>query len=193
MSQLPMIALFAKFPRAGEAKTRLAPLLGDAGAAEVHRKLVERTLATMRASGLPFAVYYTGAAQQDFADWLGDDVELVQQGEGDLGARLAQVSAPAIVLGADIPGLTADHLREAAAMLEDAPVVIGPASDGGYYLLGFAEKYPFLWSDMAWGTETVLNDTEARLAQHNVAYGKLSELDDCDRPEDLDRWPELLA
>lgn len=193
MASPPTIALFARYPRAGEAKTRLAPLLGDAGAAEVHRKLVERTLAVIRQSGLPFAVWCTGAPRADFAAWLGADVPLVEQGEGDLGERLARVPAPAILLGADIPGLTPQHLRGAAAALEQAPVVIGPASDGGYYLLGFASAVPFLWQDMPWGTATVLEQTRTRLAAQDVRFAMLDELDDCDRPEDLAHWPELLA
>lgn len=193
MSALPTIALFAKYPRAGQAKTRLAPLLGEVGAAGVHRKLVERTLATMRASGLPFAIHIAGAPPTKFAEWLGEDVPLVEQGEGDLGDRLARVAAPAILLGADIPGLRAKHLTAAAAALEEVPVVIGPASDGGYYLLGFTEGLPFLWPDMPWGTETVRAETEARLAARQVPYRLLDELDDCDRPDDLAQWPELLV
>ncbi|MCB2066386.1 MAG: TIGR04282 family arsenosugar biosynthesis glycosyltransferase [Erythrobacter sp.] len=192
MAPLPTIALFAKFPRAGQVKTRLAPLLGEEGAARVHRRLVERTMAKVRASGLPFAVWYSGAQAADFADWLGHDVPLEPQGEGDLGDRLARVPAPAIVLGADIPGLTAEHLRAAARAMAQVPAVIGPASDGGYYLLGFTREMPFLWHQMPWGTERVLAGTEARLQQHKVAYRLLSELDDCDRPEDLAQWPELL-
>lgn len=192
MASPPTIALFAKYPHAGQAKTRLAPLLGEDGAARVHRKLVERTLATMRVSGLPFMVYFAGAPRADFAAWLGDDVPLVEQGEGDLGARLSRVPAPAILLGADIPGLRVEHLRDAATALDEVPVVIGPASDGGYYLLGFTAQMPFLWSDMPWGTETVRERTEARLAEQNVPYRLLGELDDCDRPEDLQQWPELL-
>lgn len=193
MRETPTIALFAKYPRAGEAKTRLAPLLGDAGAAKVHRRLVERTLATMRESGLPFAVYYTGAGADEFSAWLGADVHLVQQGSGDLGTRLARVSGPAIVLGADIPGLTAQHLRDAAKALDEVPVVIGPASDGGYYLLGFREQIPAIWRDMAWGTDVVLHDTEVRLRDLDLAYRKLGVLDDCDRPEDLANWPDLVS
>ena len=193
MSDAPTIALFAKYPRAGEAKTRLAPLLGLAGAAEIHRRLVERTLMTMRESDLPFSVHYTGASADDFARWLGDDVPLVEQGEGDLGARLARVAGPAIVLGADIPGLTASHLRDAAKALESVPVVIGPASDGGYYLLGFREQSRALWRGMSWGTHTVLQETETRLHSLGLPYSKLGVLDDCDRPEDLANWPELLS
>ncbi|MDE1467177.1 TIGR04282 family arsenosugar biosynthesis glycosyltransferase [Aurantiacibacter sp. D1-12] len=191
-STLPTIALFAKFPVAGQAKTRLAPLLGGAGAAEVHRRLVGRTVATIRESGLPFQVWTTGASHTEFAAWLGEDVALVEQGEGDLGARLSRAPAPAILLGADVPGLTAQHLREAADALETHEAVIGPASDGGYYLLGFARALDFLWQDMRWGTDEVLRETEVRLKAANVRYRLLGELDDCDRPEDLEKWPELV-
>ncbi len=189
---VPQIALIAKYPAPGRAKTRLVPALGEEGAAQVHRRLVERALATIRASGLPFSVWTTGAAHAEFADWLGTDIAFVEQGEGDLGARLARVPAPAIVLGADIPGLTAKHLRDAVAALEEVPAVIGPASDGGYYLLGFTREMPFLWDDMPWGTERVLKHTERRLKEQDVLYRLLGVLDDCDRPEDLSKWPDLL-
>lgn len=193
MSANPIVALFAKYPRAGEAKTRLAPLLGDAGAANLHRLLVERTLATMRRSGLPLAVHYSGAAEAEFAAWLGDDLCYVAQGDGDLGDRLARVEPPAFVLGADIPGLTAGHLQAAASALEQVPVVIGPASDGGYYLLGLAQPQPELWRAMPWGTDAVLTETRARLDAAGTPYRLLETLDDCDRPEDLAKWPDLLA
>ena len=194
MSQpLPTVALFAKFPRAGEAKTRLIPALGAEGAAALHRRLVERTLATVRESRLPFAVWTTGAEHAEFRGWLGDDVALVEQGEGDLGARLARVAAPAIVLGADLPDLAASHLREAAGALEEHDAVIGPAADGGYYLLGFRVHLPFLWSDMRWGGETVLGETIDRLRDHDKSFAMLDTLRDCDRPEDLAHWPDLTA
>lgn len=189
----PTVALFARYPRAGEAKTRLIPALGVDGAAALHRRLVERTLGVIRASGLPFAVWTTGADEGEFRDWLGDAMALTAQGEGDLGARLAQVPAPAILLGADVPDLSPAHLRDAAGALQEVPVVIGPAQDGGYYLLGFTQPVPFLWPDMAWGTDRVLRETEARLRRAGVAYRLLEPLSDCDRPEDLARWPELLG
>ncbi len=189
----PTIVLFAKFPVPGQAKTRLIPAVGAEGAARVHRLLVERTMETIRASGLPFAVHFTGAGAEEFRNWLGDDVALVEQGEGDLGARLNRVGGPAILLGGDIPGLAVRHLQEASEALLRKDAVIGPAQDGGYYLLGFNRRLPFLFTDMPWGTETVLNDTLERLKAAEVEPALLEMLDDCDRPADLTRYPELLA
>ncbi len=191
VSNLPTVALFAKYPVPGLAKTRLIPALGAEGAAMVHRRLVERTLRVIRESGLPFTVWTTGAPHSDFAAWLGSDVPLMAQSEGDLGERLACALTPAILLGADIPDLSADHLRDAAALLRNAPAVIGPALDGGYYLLALRDPAPFLFTDMEWGTHTVLRETQRRLDAHNVPYRLLGELADCDRPEDLAKWPEL--
>lgn len=189
----PKIALFARYPVAGMAKTRLIPALGEQGAADVHAKLVERTIATMRRCGLPFAVHITGAPASDFATWLGDDVELVEQGEGDLGDRLARVSAPAILLGADIPDLEVRHLTAAAEALEKAPIAIGPVDDGGYYCLGFREPIPFLLSDMEWGTEGVFAETVRRIDARGMVFETLENLRDLDRPEDLENWPDLGA
>jgi rSAM/selenodomain-associated transferase 1 len=189
----PTIALFARFPAPGAAKTRLIPALGADGAARLHRRLVERTLATIRDSGLPFAVYCTGALLADFAAWLGPDVPLLEQGEGDLGARLARVAPPAILLGADVPGLTAGHLAAAAQAMSDQRVVIGPATDGGYYLLGFTRPATFLFHHMPWGTDSVLPETLARLASRAITPALLEPLGDCDRPQDLAQWPDLTA
>lgn len=185
------VSMFARYPTPGAAKTRLIPALGPDGAAMVHRRLVDRIVAALRASGLPFEVRTTGAPIADFADWLGDDIPFVDQGEGDLGARLARVGAPGIVIGADAPGLTADVLRRAAAALDDAPAVIGPAVDGGYTLLGYRDPAPFLFDAMPWGTGTVFAETMRRLDARGWRTIRLEPLEDIDRPEDLARWPEF--
>lgn len=188
----PTVRLFIRFPTAGVANTRLIPAVGAERAAEVHRRLVERTIATVCAAGLPLVLHTTGATRQSFFDWLGE-VETVEQGKGDLGERLARVPAPSILLGADIPDLTPDHLRAAVRALEEAPVVVGPAVDGGYYLLGFRSPVPFLFDAMPWGTDAVFAETVRRLDERGVDHRVLDPLDDCDRPEDLARWPELTA
>ena len=192
-TQPPMIALFARYPTPGKAKTRLIPALGAEGAAQLHRRLVERTIATVREAAVPFTVWFTGAPRADFAAWLGDDVALAEQSEGDLGERLVRVSAPAILLGADIPALCPEHLQQAAACVAAGRAVIGPALDGGYYLLGFSKPVPFVFTQMDWGTHKVLEETLARLAGHGIQPEMLDALGDCDRPEDLAAFPELAV
>jgi len=188
----PCIALFARYPEAGEAKTRLIPAIGPEQAAQTHRMLVERTLRTVGNSGLPFALHYTGAEASRFAEWLGEEVPLIEQAKGGLGERMAIVTAPAILLGADIPDLTPRHLREAANALANNDLVVGPARDGGYYLLGFKAPVPFLFEDMEWGTETVLATTLRRAKARGMSVAMLEMLSDCDRPADLAQWPDLL-
>lgn len=187
------VVLFARFPTPGRAKTRLLPVLDAAAAARLHARLVEQSLAMMRASGLPFHIRTTGASAARFARWLGDDVPLIDQGEGDLGDRMARVAPPAIIIGADIPDLRADHLHAAAAAVAAGQIALGPAEDGGYYLIGLPHRADFLFADMPWGTERVLGETLARLRARAIAPVLLPELADLDRPEDLARWPQLMA
>lgn len=187
----PTIALFTRWPEPGRAKTRLIPTLGAEGAARLHARLVERTLAAVRASGIRFEVRSTGGSAEQFGRWLGLDVAIVDQGDGDLGARLARVPAPVLLIGGDAPDLSADHLIAAAAALDTTPAVIGPAADGGYWLLGLARSMPHLFTSMPWGTDRVHDETVARLSAAGTAFVNLTTLHDCDRPEDLARWPDL--
>ncbi|MBB5695330.1 TIGR04282 family arsenosugar biosynthesis glycosyltransferase [Muricoccus pecuniae] len=191
----PRIALFSRFPEAGRAKTRLIPALGPEGAAALHRRLTERALEVLRASGLPFELRHTGAAPEAFHEWLGADVPLAEQGEGDLGERMARAAAepPVILVGSDLPDLSPGHLHAAAAALQSHRAVIGPAEDGGYWLLGLREPMPFLFEPMEWGTEVVFAETMARFASKGVRPSLLGRLADLDRPEDLARWPELAG
>lgn len=181
------IALFARWPEPGKAKTRLIPALGAQGAADLHRRLTERTVATVLASGLRCEVRSTGADPAAFRDWLG--VDAVDQGDGDLGVRLARAARdlPVLLIGADCPDLTPTHLRAAAAALSIAPAVIGPAQDGGYWLLGLAEPAD-VFEGIDWGGPQVLAQTVARLAVPPVVLDTLADLD---RPEDLACWPGL--
>ncbi|OYU15982.1 MAG: hypothetical protein CFE37_02785 [Alphaproteobacteria bacterium PA4] len=183
------VSLFTRWPEAGKAKTRLIPALGPQGAADLHRRLTERTVATVRAAGLALEIRSTGAEPAAFRDWLGVE-NVVDQGEGDLGERLARTAEtlPVLLLGADVPGLMSQHLRDAATALAASPAVIGPAEDGGYWLLGLSAPMPELFSDMAWGTDAVLATTLARLPPETPQFATLSDLD---TPEDLARWPGL--
>ena len=183
------LVLFTRYPEAGRAKTRLIPALGAEGAARVHKVLTERTVAL-----LPGAeVHFTGANADAFKGWLGDGFTYVEQPAGDLTDRLlaALDPAPVIFFGADTPDLCAAHVAAAIAALETNEVVIGPAEDGGYYLIGVAKPLAALFTDMPWSTERVLPETLRRLAAMGIEPAILETLADCDRPEDVARWPWL--
>ncbi len=185
--------LFTRFPTPGAAKTRLIPAIGAAGAARVHRQLTERTVTRLRGAAAATEIHFTGADEPAFAAWLGQDLTFVAQPEGDLTARLlaALDPAPVIFFGADTPDLGVHHIEAAIAALQSSEVVIGPAEDGGYYLIGVAKPHAFLFTDMPWSSDAVFPETCARLAARGIMPIILETLADCDRPEDLSRWPWL--
>jgi uncharacterized protein len=195
MSEAPRLVLFARYPTAGAAKTRLIPALGPQRAAAVHRLLTERTLTVLKASGHCVELHYTGADEAAFQDWLGNGFALVQQVEGDLTDRLmaALNPAPVIFLGADTPDLSVHHVAQAVTALDTHPVVLGPADDGGYYLIGMKQPMPELLTNMPWSTDQVLPETLRRLAALGIEPAFLETLHDCDRPEDVPRWPWLTT
>ncbi len=189
----PRLTIFARYPEPGKAKTRLIPALGEEGAARVYARMLGATLETARQSGLPAELRITGGSREAFAALSGGGIAIAEQGEGDLGERLTRIAAPAIVIGSDAPGLTPDLLREARDLLEEFEVVIGPATDGGYYLIGFSQPIPFAFESIPWSTPTVLSETLERLAAQGIEPALLPVLTDVDTPEDLAQWPELLA
>lgn len=195
MTENPRLILFARYPAADTCKTRLIPALGPVGAAAVHRRLTERTVEILRASSGLVTVAFTGAGQSAFTDWLGIGIEFSEQVEGDLTDKLLACLAPGPVIffGADTPDLQAHHVNAAISGLQTHEVVIGPAEDGGYYLIGMREPRPELFVDMPWSTERVFPETMARLDRLGIAPLLLDTLADCDRPEDLARWPDLVT
>ncbi len=188
------VVLFTRYPAPGHAKTRLIPAIGADRAAQVHRTLTERTVQAVLESGLALELRVTGAPLAEFADWLGAS-SIVDQGAGDLGARLARAGPPypTLFIGADAPDLTSDILRNAADVLTRADAVIGPAEDGGYWLLGLARAVDGVFDAVDWGTNIVFRQTMDRLTAAGIDPVLLPELADCDRPEDLARWPGLLS
>lgn len=193
MAALPHLVLFAKYPLPGYAKTRLIPALGPEGAAKVHRHLAQRTIGILQQSDAPVEIRFAGASAAAFRGWLGDDIALVEQVEGGLTERLIDAGRnhPHIFFGADTPDLSVEHVHGAIDALTKHDVVIGPADDGGYYLIGMRRSRPELLRDMSWSTADVTPETLRRCEALGLSVALLPVLADCDRPEDLDRWPEL--
>jgi len=189
------IAILAKAPVPDIAKTRLVPVLGAAGAANLQARFIERAVETAKAAAVgPVTLWVTPdrhhPAVETIAALLG--VALAEQPDGDLGDRmLAAIAAappPAIVIGTDCPALAPEHLRAAATALRDGiDVVIVPVEDGGYGLIGMRRPEPALFAGMAWSTGAVMAETRRRLTRLGLAWREPARLWDIDVPADLER------
>ncbi|MBM3853850.1 MAG: DUF2064 domain-containing protein, partial [Verrucomicrobia bacterium] len=195
-----------KYPRAGAVKTRLMPVLGAARACALYRQLVDHTLtevgAVVAPGGIDLEIRLAGAPDETAARaWLGETRAIRAQGEGDLGARLERAveaalaeGAPAVVvIGGDCPQLSAGHLESAFAALVHHEVVLGPATDGGYYLIGLRRSRPALFRGIAWGGPEVLAQTLTAAHALGLDVATLAPLSDLDVPEDLVRWARTPA
>jgi len=197
--------VFAKAPQPGRVKTRLIPVLGETGAAQLQRQLIERTLRTAVAAELGAVELWCAPAPDDpyFSDCARRyEIRLRAQGDGDLGLRMARAlesalaeGSPGLLIGCDCPALTPGYLCEAAAALAGADdAVFGPAEDGGYVLVGVARRPSMeLFEDIAWSKATVMQETRTRLARGDWRWRELAPLWDVDRPEDLARLRLLPA
>lgn len=198
------ICVFAKAPRPGDVKTRLASVLGDRGAADLARAFLLDTWSQLKSSadrarpvlalaGDPGAVELPAA-------------EIWPQGGGDLGARIERIlqralqgadgiaGAPwTIAVGTDSPGLPSRLVDQAIDALADTSAVIGPCDDGGFYLLGLRRCPEGLLADLPWSEPTTFEATCARLTERGLAPAILDPWFDIDRPDDLDRLCALIA
>lgn len=193
------LLIFAKWPTPGVCKTRLIPALGADGAASLHRTMVARTLLLARRysirTGARIVLYSDGATPMDFQNWLGPDLECFSQCEGDLGRRLRHAFASHLspndkvcIIGADCPLLDEEDLADAFHRLDSSDVVLGPAADGGYYLIGLRAQAPDLFNGIAWGSDQVFQQTLQTAMRNGLSTQLLRTLNDVDRPEDLAEW-----
>lgn len=196
LAEATQVAIFAKAPLAGTVKTRVAPLLGAEAAAVLHARLVRRTLAAVRTSGLaPVSLWcMPDASHPFFADCAKEfGVSLhVQRGE-NLGERMARAfeallaTGPALLVGSDCPALGPEELRAAANLLAGRDAVFQPAEDGGYVMVGLTRMVPGIFDGIQWGGRTVMRDTRNVLASSRADWRELPVLWDVDRPEDYVR------
>lgn len=197
--------MMTRYPEPGRVKTRLAEALGAGRAVAIHRELAERVLFRARAAALSGAVdlevRLAGASPAAGRRWLGRRFRVRPQADGTLGDRLAEAMRTAfaegvpaaLAIGSDCPDVSGSLVRDAVAALERSPVVLGPALDGGYYLVGVrasaaASAVPALFGDVPWGSSEVLAVTLERLSAAGIAPALLPALADVDRPEDVARW-----
>jgi len=193
------IIIFAKAPQPGLAKTRLIPTLGAERAAALARRMLEMTLVhALDAQVGPVELWITPAFGEPA--WHGipipDSVEIRDQPEGDLGARLAYAArgalernAAALLIGSDCPELGSTALRDAAETLRHVDAVIHPTVDGGYALLGLRRFHSRLFSNIAWSTSTVAHQTIQRIDALRWSLHVAATFNDIDEPADLRRLP----
>lgn len=197
------LIVFMKYPQPGRVKTRLIPEFGPDRAAALHSAMSVHTLqwarAYQRQTESALEVRFDGGSDAAMQDAFGRDLCYVHQGPGDLGERMmraagaafAEGHAAVVIVGTDCPDLSAAIAGDAFAALDRHDVVLGPAQDGGYYLIGLRRAIPTLFNDMAWGTRHVLNQTRQRAITAGAAPILLRELCDVDRPADLPVWERV--
>jgi len=198
--------VLTRYPRPGRTKTRLIPALGARGAAWLQEKMTRHTVDRLRdwraISGGWVQVRAVGATPRRVRGWLGQDLSVKPQGDGDLGDRLVRAFREGFaegmerlaVLGIDCPGLDAAVVDEAMRGLDEADVVLGPANDGGYYLMALkatpVEVLEGLCSGVDWGSDRVLSQTLARIESLGLTVHLLRPLSDVDVPEELRVWDQ---
>ncbi len=187
------LIIFTRYPEPGKTKTRLIPALGEVGAAKLQRQMTEYTLSLVTISHLSTEVRFAGGDVQLMREWLGSELIYQEQGEGELGVRMARSLSSAlqsgatqiVIIGTDCPSLNAEILTTAFHQLQQHDLVLGPAIDGGYYLIGLQRLIPELFINIDWGTSQVLAQTVKIAQKLNLSIFYLPELADIDRPEDL--------
>lgn len=197
------VAILARAPVPGLAKTRLIPALGDEGAARLQSWLIRHTVAKALDAGVgPVSVWCAGDLQHPAFNCYDkrDRIDMRTQPEGDLGWRMLSAIRESagprgvVVIGTDCPALTPAHLRQAAERLQHRDAVIFPAEDGGYVLIGMRKPIlPTLeqvFEQIDWGSDRVMAQTRERLRMSGCAWDESTTLWDVDRPEDL---PRLFA
>ena len=191
-----LILFFLRYPEPGEVKTRLATTIGPDKAAQLYGHFVLDLLAKLESARLPFAVcFYPEQKKELLMEWLGEGYEYIPQKGGDLGERMAAAFRDAfarghtrvILMGSDFPDLPRPFFEESIGALNTHDAVIGPAMDGGYYLIGF-RKETFIqqvFEGMDWSTEGVFRQTLSILKAHRSRVYVLPAWNDIDTIEDL--------
>ncbi|MEM6317021.1 MAG: TIGR04282 family arsenosugar biosynthesis glycosyltransferase [Bacteroidota bacterium] len=184
------LIVFIKNPEKGKVKTRLAQTMGDDKALEIYIALMEHTRKIAQALPVARHLFYSQwINEQD--NWKRSKFKKALQIDADLGTKMAtafhavfQTSEKVVIIGSDCASLTSEIVQRAFDKLNDYPYVIGPAMDGGYYLLGMSQFSPTLFQNITWSTSTVKSKTIERIEELGQSYYELPILSDIDYEED---------
>ena len=195
------IICFTRVPVAGKTKTRLMPRLSGDDCAGLHGAFLKDLACVYRlVEAELFVAYAPDGPWQELMSIFPQAKEYFPQSGDSLGERMDaalkhvfSLGFDACVLtGADLPLLTADHVNQAFAALERSDVVLGPTSDGGYYLVGAKEPSPFLFAGQSYGSGSVFDNTAAAAAAAGKSFSAIKACDDVDTPEDLEKLKQLV-
>ena len=183
---------FVRAPKPGQVKTRLAKTVGGVTAAEIYQRLMDQLFKNLKPLRDVELRFTPDLAKDEFGRWLRPGWELAPQGPGDLGTRLArafqecfaQGSQAVVVIGSDCPAVVPDDIESAWRSLATNDVVLGPARDGGYWLIGLRAPRPCLFETIPWSTSEVLETTLRRASDARLAVQLLRTLQDIDTVED---------
>ena len=192
-----LLLIFIKNPIQGKVKTRLGKDLGHHQAVEIYKKLLEVTRLAALGVNAARQLYYGDFINHE-DNWSPQDFEKKLQHGSDLGVRMHEAFVKGfdegykkiVIIGSDCPEMDAQTLEEAFRKLEDHNVVIGPANDGGYYLLGLSQKVN-IFENVDWSTESVFDQTLALVKKQGLSRALLPEKTDLDTIDDLKKFPDL--
>ena len=191
-----VLIIFVKYPQAGRVKTRLAKSIGKDKAACLYKEFVQDTISQTRSSRYRQVIFYTPKnKRQEISQWLGNDLSYYSQEGKDLGQRMYKAfdlilkvaSSQAVIIGSDSPLINKRNIARAFKVLERKDCVIGPAQDGGYYLLGLKKPNKDIFKNIDWSTDRVLNQTLKLLTNRKISYSLIEPGFDVDTAEDLAR------
>ena len=198
MALNPTLLFILKAPIVGSVKTRLAEEIGEVRALIAYQKMA-KYLFDQLAPHYPYEVHYAPSDALDLmCSWLGEDHQFFPQREGDLGARMEEAvrssfersAETVILLGGDCPYVTCSVVGKASMAMRRSDAVIGPATDGGYYLLGMQTMHPCLFEDIPWSTDGVFRVTLERIKEAGLTVEILESLEDVDN---LASWTRAEA
>jgi len=199
------LMIFTRYPVPGTTKTRMIPALGADGAADLQRQMTQHLISKVRRlveqQSLAVEIRFEGGSRALMRDWLGPSFSYRDQGRGNIGRRMQRALAEGfqagytaiVILGSDIPDISNAIILQAFKALQKNRLVLGPADDGGYYLIGMhiADAHRALsglFKAVNWGTDTVLSQTIAAAERLGMAYVLLDTLTDVDHPREIEIW-----